>query len=126
MPDNPYKPISDEAIEKRLIHLPAEIKQLSYKVIALKMVWINAKAEYKRNFSKAINIEKATNDKLTQTDLKAMAEEQTYDELLKVNIKEAAYRNALADRDELKDGLSSLEDVSSNRRASGFQQRHQI
>ena len=91
------------------------------------MAWLNAKADLKRNFSKAINIAKAENDKLTQTDLQAMAIETTHEESLQVIVKEAAYRNALADRDELRDGLSSLSGVSSNRRASGFsQQKHQI
>jgi hypothetical protein len=124
--EKPYQPPSDEKIEKRMIELPREIKELSYRVADLKLNWINAKANYKRSHAKVISIEKTKNPALTQTDLMALADEQTAEELIKVNVTESEYRKALADRDELRDGLSSLCGVSSNRRASGFQQKHQI
>lgn len=121
----PYHPPSEEHIEQRMISLPSEIKDLSYKVADLKLKWVNSKANYKRSHAKVISLAKTTDPSLTQTDLQAYADEQTADELIRVNTIEAEYRRAVADRDELRDGLNSLCGISGNRRASGFMQRHQ-
>ena len=123
MNDKPYNPISDEKIEKRMIELPKEIWKLSQKVINLKMEWLNAKMSYKRNFSKAQLEAKVTDITKTQTDLKAIAEDRTYEEGLQVIVKEGEYRKAMADMEELKEGLYALCEVSSQRRAQGYRQQ---
>lgn len=123
MTEKPYKPISDEKIESRLLELPKEIFEAQNETTLLKIDWLNAKLNYKRNLNLAIAQVKAEDMKRTQTDVMAIAEEKVADEVPKVIAAEMMFRNAQAKAEELRNGLFVLSGVSNHRRASAFQQQ---
>lgn len=115
-------PISDEHIEKRMLDLPKEIKDLEQKALLLRVAYLEAKADYRKKYHETMKTYKIANPEATQSDIKAEAEISTTEDLKALILKEQAYKNAKIDADALDRGHWALGGISANRRASGFKQ----
>lgn len=104
-------------INANLIKISKDIAIKSNEIDIARSEYLQAKDEYEHEYSKSVIFCKTTDPNATQTDIKAMAIDKTYQKKLDMRVKEAKYRSLMSGLKSLRDQLESLYETSYNIRA---------